>query len=89
MRIDTIRRTLLDKPSSLSLEQLRKVDVKGLCDKSLSLYFHLVLNDIPSKALEAALLLDSYKLPRRGKITDESSGYLAQRAQRINQARNF
>ena len=89
MKPSTLRNNLIHTPHALSLMDLAKVDVGLLCDESLLAYYHLTLQDIPSKALEAALLLDLISLPRRGKVTDESGGYLSQRSARLSRARNF
>lgn len=89
MNIRNIRKALIQHPHTLALETLSKVDTRHLCDESLLCFFHLVLDSIPSKALEAALILDAVKLPRRGRVVDESGGYLTERASRIAKARNF
>jgi hypothetical protein len=78
---------LNDKP--LDSYDFLAVDVKQLCDTSLMVFFGLCKGlRLWDKALEAGIRLDSLEQPRRGNIVDESGGYFAQRAARIESVRN-
>jgi hypothetical protein len=86
----TTRKNLINHKQTLSIATLKEVTISELCDESLHSYFDVCMNRrLYAQALDAALLLDALVLPRRGKIIDESGGYLTQRAARISQARTF
>jgi len=86
----TIRKNLIHHQKALSDAILKDIMIEHLCPESLSSYFQECMRrDFCERALEAAIILDSVKLPRGGKIIDESGGFFTQRAARIASAKSL